>query len=232
MPVVCKSTCLYWAGITFPAPLTIQFRENMVDGRMNSAPPDTKKPKLTNETFDKLLLLLDPNRDRAGEKYELLRLKLAHFFRARACPSVEDLADEVIDRLAKKIAEGEEIRNVFGYCHGIARLVRLESLRNPEARRVSFDDLPVIPFMAEDEVERQSRLECFKHCLRELSEEDAALLVEYCSCDHGVRSEARQKMAEQMQIPINALRIRVHRIKTKFSQCFDKCLGQGQNKLK
>lgn len=199
---------------------------------MNSAPPANKKPKLTHEAFDKLLLSLDPDRDRAGEKYEMLRLKLTQFFRARACLAIEDQTDEVFDRLARKIASGEGIHNIYGYCLGIARLVWLESLRNPEAHHTTFDDLPVVPFVAEDEIERKSRLTCFNQCLRKLPEADSALLVEYCSCEHGSRSAARQMIADRLQIPIGALRIRVHRIKERFGKCFDGCLAQGLKKLK
>ncbi len=199
---------------------------------MNPAPPEKKKQGLTHEAFDGLLLFLDPDRDRAGDKYELLRLKLTRFFNSRACRAGEERADEVFDRLTKKISEGEEIRNVYGYCLGIARLVWLETLRQPEARQVSFDDLTVIPFLTEDDAERKLRLSCFNWCLRELPEADGALLVEYWSSEHGSKSEIRQQIAKRLQISISALRIRVHRIKSKFSECFDECLAHGPKKLK
>jgi DNA-directed RNA polymerase specialized sigma24 family protein len=197
---------------------------------MNPTPHE--KQVLTPEAFDRLLSFLDPDRDRAGEKYETLRLKLMRFFGSRACRTAEDRADEVFDRLAKKLAEGEEIRNVSAYCLGIARLVWLETLRGPEARQASFDDLPVIPFPVEDEDERRLRLACFNQCLRELPEADGALLVEYCYSEHGSPSEVRQEIARRLQVPLNALRIRVHRIKAKFSECFDECLAHGPKKLK
>src|SRR5262245_46124318 len=177
---------------------------------MNLTPHEKQKQVLTPEAFDKLLSFLDPDRDCAGEKYEMLRLKLTRFFKSRACLTAEDQTDEVFDRLTKKLAEGEEIRNVSGYCLGIARLVWLETLRGPEARQASFDDLPVIPLAAEDAVERKLRLACFNQCLRELPEADAALLIEYCSIEHGSRSKVRQEIARRLQIPLNALRIRIH----------------------
>ncbi len=199
---------------------------------MDVNPPTKKKTASNQEAFDRLLLLLDPDRDRAGEKYELLRLKLAQFFRSRVCPDVEDLADKVFDRLLGKIAAGEEIRNVYGYSLGIARLVWLESLRDPEARHSSFDDLKAVPLLTEDEIDKKSRLACFNLCLRELPEADAALLVEYCSCEHGSKSAVRQQIADKLQVPIGALRLRVHRIKTKLFKCFDDCLTKGPKKLK
>ena len=201
---------------------------------MNPIPPTKKKPqseRSDHEAFDKLLHLLDPDRDLAGEKYETLRLKLAQFFRARACPAVEDRTDEVFDRLTRRIAEGEEIRNVFGYSLGIARLVWLESLKDPEARQVPFDDFHTPPFLDDDEADRKARYVCLDRCLRALPEADGSLLVEYCFCEHGSRSAARQRMADRLQIPIGALRIRVHRIKAKFSECFDRCLTHGPKKV-
>jgi DNA-directed RNA polymerase specialized sigma24 family protein len=201
---------------------------------MNPVPPTKKKPKperSDREAFDELLLHLDPDRDRAGEKYELLRLKLAQFFRARACRAVEDLTDEVFDRLARRIAEGEEIRNVFGYGLGIARLVWLESLKDPEAHQAPLDDLQLIQPLDEDEIDKKSRLACLDRCLRALPEADSALLVEYCSCEDVSRSAARRRIADRLQIPIGALRIRVHRIKAKFSECFDHCLTHGPKKV-
>ena len=199
---------------------------------MNPTPPEKQKQALTPEAFDRLLSFLDPDRNRAGEKYETLRLKLTRYFNSRASLTAEDRTDEVFDRLTKKLVEGEEIRNVSGYCLGIARLVWLESLRGPEARQESFDDLPVIPLPAEDDGEKELRLACFNQCLRELPEADAALLVEYCSIEHGSKSEFRQEIARRLQIPLNALRIRVHRIKAKFSECFNECLANGPKKLK
>src|SRR5215813_1080137 len=201
---------------------------------MNPVSPTKKKSKsehLDHEAFDKLLLLLDPDRDRAGEIYEMLRLKLVQFFRALDCLAVEDQTDEVFDRLTRRISEGEEIRNVFGYSLGIARLVWLESLKGPEARLAPFDDFHTPPFQDDDEADRKSRYVCLDRCLRALPEAEGSMLVEYCFCEHGSRSAARQRIADRLEIPIGALRIRVHRIKTKFSECFDRCLTHGPKKV-
>jgi hypothetical protein len=57
-------------------------------------------------------------------------------FEWRGCPTPEDYADETINRCAKKIADGEEIRDVATYCIGIARMLVFEMGRdrNKEAR--------------------------------------------------------------------------------------------------
>jgi hypothetical protein len=67
---------------------------------------DRKRWSLTAEAFDKLLVSLDPDRERAGEKYEHLRGGLVCLFEWRGAPFPEDHADEVINRVARKLGEG------------------------------------------------------------------------------------------------------------------------------
>jgi hypothetical protein len=53
----------------------------------------------------------------------------------RGCPTPDDYADETINRCARKITDGEEIRDVATYCIGVARmLLRDEPRRSLGAR--------------------------------------------------------------------------------------------------
>src|SRR5215472_18339855 len=90
------------------------------------APGSRRKWTLTQEAFDKLLSALGDDRESAGEKYIEIRGNLTRFFEWRGCPFPEDHADETINRVAKRIAEGEEIRNPSSYCVGVARMLLLE----------------------------------------------------------------------------------------------------------
>ena len=54
---------------------------------------------LSQEAFDRLLAWLDPDRDRAGERYEEIRRKLIGIFLRRGCSTAEDLTDEAINRV-------------------------------------------------------------------------------------------------------------------------------------
>src|SRR5215216_2251273 len=60
---------------------------------------------LTSEEFDDLLSWLDPNRERAGSRYEEIRAGLIKRFRWRGCSDAEDLADKTINRVVKKLPE-------------------------------------------------------------------------------------------------------------------------------
>jgi hypothetical protein len=63
---------------------------------------------LTQAAFDGFLVTLDTDRDKAGEKYEYIRLKLLKYF--QWCGSdVPDIdADETINRVTRRIYEGQD----------------------------------------------------------------------------------------------------------------------------
>jgi len=84
-----------------------------------------QKWTLTQEAFDTLLLSLGDDRDSGGKKYLEIRNNLTRFFEWRGCPFPEDHADETINRIAKRVAEGEQIQNPAGYAMGVARLLVL-----------------------------------------------------------------------------------------------------------
>src|SRR6478672_10875246 len=75
---------------------------------------------LTQESFDALLDWLDPHREQAGQKYEDIRRRLIKLFVCRGCPEPEDLADETINRVIKKLKEiesgftGDKARYFYG----------------------------------------------------------------------------------------------------------------------
>ncbi|HKY43403.1 MAG TPA: CHAT domain-containing protein [Pyrinomonadaceae bacterium] len=83
-----------------------------------------QKWTLTQEAFDKLLVALGGgDREGGSERYLEIRSNLTRFFEWRGCSFPEDHADETINRIAKKVAEGEEILNPSAYAMGVARLL-------------------------------------------------------------------------------------------------------------
>src|SRR5438128_9619122 len=97
------------------------------------------EPALTADAFTKLLDRLGADRQRAGEKYEDLRRTLTRFFEWRGAPFPEEHADETFNRVARKLGEGVQIKNVGGYCYEVARLVHLEALKGPDAKRAPLE---------------------------------------------------------------------------------------------
>jgi len=186
-----------------------------------------KASALTADAFTKLLACLDANRERAGERYEELRLTLTRFFEWRGAPFPEHQTDEVFDRVARKLTEGIEIRNIGGYCYEVARLVCLEALKGNERKRASLDpdSLEVAAvYQTEDANEKELRLGCLDECLDSLPAESRDLIVNYYNDDDRNRIERRKSMAESLGLQREALANRAQRIRGKLEQCVNRCL--------
>lgn len=182
---------------------------------------------LTTQALNKLLDHFSANREEAGRQYELMRVKLVRYFEWRSCPSAEDLSDETINRVARRIDEGENIFNLPGYFSTVARLVFMESLRELERTSVSLDEIPEMsaeqPFKDE---QREARLHCLDHCLNKLPVESQTLILKYYHDERRAKIDRRRQLAEGLGIPLNALRIRAHRIRTVLEACVRDCLVQ------
>lgn len=186
---------------------------------------------LTREAFDALLARLDPDRERAGEKYEAARQLLVEFFEARGCQPAAECADEALNRVARKIVEGEEVRDVRKYLYGVARHLLLESSRGVAREAVPIDSvLPSLGVGAHDEegerrrAERESRLECLEACMKSLPEESREFIAEYYREERGLKIEPRREQARRLGITLRALRLRAYRIRARLDDCVRACL--------
>jgi DNA-directed RNA polymerase specialized sigma24 family protein len=186
------------------------------------APTKRAKSMLTQAAFDKLLLLLDHDTQQAGQKYEQIRRSLMLFFRSRGSLAPEDLADETIDRGARRISEGIEVytSDPFLYFYGIALRVLQEQHRKPLPRLTPSEP------MNHEEYER--KLDCMEKCLADLGTETRDWLTQYVQGDYRARTERRKQMAERMSVSLNTLRIRVHRIREQLELCVKRCLERSE----
>lgn len=180
-----------------------------------------KNRDLTPENLEGLLVLLDPDRERAGEQYELLRAKLIRIFEWRGSSSPEDGADETLDRIARKVAAGEVIRDVHAFAGGVARLIWLESLKRERRARAALEQLPQ---SEEVVVEPDQRMECFRSCLGSLPSDARALVIEYYRKEKSAKIESRKRLAESLGIAHGTLRLRVYRLRAQLEQCVENCL--------
>lgn len=180
---------------------------------------------MTPESFNTLLEQLDPDRQRAGERYEEIRRKLIRLFEWRGCAVPEDLADETISRVARRMGEGVELRSndPYGYFCGVAHLIYKEVLRRAarEHRALESGEWPPANIEEEDETPDR-RLECLRRCLSRLPADQRDIVLRYHQGENNIRN--RQTLAVEMGIPINALRIRVHRVRRKLEDCVHECL--------
>ncbi len=182
------------------------------------------KWQLSQDAFDRLLGALSANRDEAGEKYILLRNNLVNFFEIRNVARAEDSADEVLNRLARKLESGETLENPKTYALGIARMVALEARRIPE--QTAAEEMPEIaaaPF-DDDTDEKEAKLKCLEKCLRELSGENRQIIIGYYQGEKSGKIENRRKLADDLSIPQTALRNRAVRLRDKLEVCITNCL--------
>lgn len=192
-----------------------------------AAPGNTSKPKYapTAESLTKLLALFSSDRDEAGKQYEKLRTRLIRFFEWRGCSSADILADKTFDRVMKKIDEGAEITNPTAFICTVANYIFQED--NP-GRLVELDEeltpVPIDPAQLELE-DDDPLIDCFDKCLDELPPDNKSLIMNYYQEEKRTKIDLRRQLAEQLGIPMNALRIRAHRIRKSLEDCIQHCLA-------
>jgi RNA polymerase sigma factor (sigma-70 family) len=207
-------------------------------GQMDKAPPSQKKEwELTEEAFQGLLDHLSSDRDEAAESYERTRRKLIIFFEFRGCLTPEELTDETINRVARRIQEGQSIHtgNIGSYFYGVARNVMHEYWKETDRKSESIRALArVSEIEAPDEVNshntqrmaQERRLQCLERCLAGLPAEARRVIFLYYRDEKGAQIETRRKLAQELDIADYALRLRVSRIRAKLDSCIHECLNR------
>jgi RNA polymerase sigma factor (sigma-70 family) len=194
--------------------------------------------ELTGPSFRALLDFLDPDPGRAPERYEHFRQKLVRLFEWKGCIPGDDYADETIDRVAKRLEQGLESQpeNPYLYFHGIAVNVIRERWRKASREPQPIDTLPesrrpvADPFEMEQrqnlEAENERRLACLHGCLDRLPGATRELLVSYHLEETGSQIGKRKRLAETLNIPATALRLRIFRIRRQLEKCMRQCLAR------
>jgi RNA polymerase sigma factor (sigma-70 family) len=199
--------------------------------RVLNSPPSTKqKWTLTPEAFDGLLAWLDPDRERAGERYEEIRSMLVKGFRKHGCAIPEELADETINRVARKLPEivatyeGDPRR----YFYGVAHNVHMEHLRRPEAVPLPSTDLPAqgAPATFEESDDDEREHECLRRCIDLLTPLHREIILQYYRGERQFKIRLRKQLAEKLGIRSDNLRLRAQRIRAILKKCVLDCLGQ------
>jgi DNA-directed RNA polymerase specialized sigma24 family protein len=188
---------------------------------MGSVSSPEKERELTSKAFTKLLANLSADPEIAGSEYEDLRRRLIKFFEWRGAFFPEDLADETLNRTARKIDEGAEIeKNVIALALGVAHFVFLETSRHPDSRRATLEELITLAAPPERRVEDDDlRVVCLRECLRSLPKENRELIIEYYRDEGRAKIEDRKALAEMLGISLNALFSRAKRIRDRLEQC-------------
>jgi len=193
---------------------------------MNSSTSTKPAWVLTPEAFTKLLACLDTDTDRAGERYETIRRTLVKFFNWRGAAFAEELADETLNRVTRKLDEGDEIRDVATYCHGVARLVLLESLKGADSKRAALEDASNLIAAPDYFSDEDRQYECFENCLQTVPVAGRRLILQYYQHEKRAKIDQRKRLAATLGIPLNALRSRAQRLRNKLEECVAQCVNR------
>ncbi len=164
-----------------------------------------------------------------------MRSRLIKFFECRNCEFAHDLTDETINRVARRISEGEIIpsNSLSGYCYGVAHNVLKEHRNRPEKNTYSIDILEASHHPVEnpqitnrlrsEKMFRERLLECLDSCVKKLPDKDQEIILVYYEGEYGAKIKNRRKIAQIFGTNLNNLRIRVYRIREKLETCVQLC---------
>lgn len=193
-----------------------------------------RDPVTNPDGFDEILAWLNPNRELAAAMYVQLRHDVARVFLWNRCSDPEGLTDEVFDRVARKV---HHLRQTYNgdprlFFYGVARNLVKETAKKVKTY-ASVDDAGVtlrargqVEVDEEEEESVQALEHCLKLCLNKLNGEQRRLILEYYAMDEEGKISHRARIARQLGLSIETLRVRVYRIRVTLEECIERCLDR------
>ena len=200
------------------------------------APPSQARTKRhwtpSEASFRRLLGWLDAGVDSGGERYLEIRRRLSAYFDRRGCGAPDDLADDTLNRVARRLeeegtlAEGPPGR----YCYIVAKFVFLEYVRRGRREGgvevgIGADGPPPAALPAGTDAAREARLACLDRCLEALPPRDRELILDYYGMGPRRSADRRRELAARLSLSPNALAIRACRIRDTLEACVRSCCG-------
>jgi DNA-directed RNA polymerase specialized sigma24 family protein len=170
------------------------------------------------EEFDRLLNWFDPEPERAGLIYEKIRWRLIAILASRGCTRPEELADETIDRVARKVADIADsyVGDKAIYFLGVMNNVHHEYLKRPLLPQPSAPD--------NDAEAKETTHLCLDKCLARLTPRARHLIEQYYAENTRAKIDLRKRIAAELGIGLSTLRLRALRIREKLQACIQQCL--------
>ena len=160
------------------------------------------------DSLQRLLNWLDGGADSDGHAYVEMRRRLRDYFARKNCRTPDDLADETLTRVARRLEEEGIARaeTPARYCYIVARFVFLEHLRETKAHRTSptrrATSRRTRPprqqrTRAEAAGTRESCLACLEKCLQELDPLNRRIITRYYIGSERVKIDNRRELADK-----------------------------------
>lgn len=193
-----------------------------------------KNWSLSSEAFRRFLEWLDEGADSGGQKYLEMRGRLVAYFDRKNCPNADELADETLNRAARRLEEEGKIEGdaPAKYCYIVAKFVFMEYLRGAKKENVPLDDvlrtekaLELAVEQSDEKEIKEKMLVCLEDCTGKLEPASRDIIIRYYYGEERVKIENRRSLAAGLGISMNALTIRACRIRDKLESCVGKCAG-------
>jgi len=179
----------------------------VANGLISTTMPSCDSPSIALEPLFEHTSRCDSSTD-----YSHLHLRLVTYFRLRFPAEAEALADETIDRLARRLQEGTPVENLAAYALGIARFVVLETNARQRKERDAAREMLLRMELGPDEPD--PLLPVLRRCLGNLDADSVQLIMNYYAVDPGIdRIKQRRTLAMRLGMSLNALRNRALRIR-------------------
>jgi len=189
--------------------------------------------ELTEEVFHRAFTKLFGYADDPPAAYEQLRQKLVQYFRSNSHSyDRESLADKVMDRLlkiaGKRYVRVEDDESAYRFASRVAYFVNLEQRRQDDKQWEFPEDLSLDLVKQDDFLEAEARRQtaerratALEACLAQLKPKDRELLSDYYGKYHG----HTKRLALELGITHETLRIRVFRLKVRLKEMVDQYLN-------
>jgi DNA-directed RNA polymerase specialized sigma24 family protein len=198
---------------------------------VSTAHKQNRNAELAEQTFRRLLAWLDQGVNTNGQSYLAIRERLLGYFDRKNCFNADELADETLNRVARRLDEEDgniETEIPARYCYIVARFVFMEYLRASEKQIAALDDLSrqAKAMSPEDRDRKERMLECLDRCAAKLEASQRELILGYYSGEQRVKIENRRSLAQTLGITVNALSIRACRMRDKLESCVKECANR------
>jgi DNA-directed RNA polymerase specialized sigma24 family protein len=189
------------------------------------------------EIFKELLNLLGPDEAQAAVEYQNLHQRLTRFFDWNNAQDPMALADETLDRLAKRAAESamsenvrsdmtEGVRNVSAFALGVARHILQEEARRQLKMTEINQHWRSMELARTQDPDAEAIADALQQCLEKMRPERRRLIEAYYNYTGTEKIRMHQQLAETEGLSLNALRNRALRTRQELETCIRRRLGK------
>ena len=187
------------------------------------------KWKASDASFARFLAWIDNGRESEGQEYLALRSRLVAYFERKGCDIPDELADETLERVNRRLDEvGEiEVETPAKFFYITAKFVFLEYLRSGRRKEGSVETAELENFEARtfagDDDQKEQLDRCLERCLASLNVAERDLIYGYYFGERRAKIDNRRALAAKLGLTPNALAIRSCRIRERLEGCIRQC---------